>query len=71
MVSRNNNIKIEFDEETQNYYIIWQPIVVSLGKTKGEALEDLREAAHFGVDTIIDLKIKKQFFLGRGNQAQV
>jgi len=79
MVSRNHDIEIEFDEETQNYYIIWQPIVVSLGKTKDEALEDLREAAHFGVDTMIDLKLrsvskavpkKKQPFLGRDNQAK-
>ena len=53
-----NNIEIEFDEEAQNYYISWEPMVISLGKTKEEALEDLREAAHFGVDTLIDLKLK-------------
>jgi predicted RNase H-like HicB family nuclease len=53
-----NEIKIESDDETENYYITWQPIVISLGKTKGEALEDLREAAHFGVDTLIDLKLR-------------
>lgn len=58
MVSRNHEIEIEFDEETQNYYIIWEPIVVSLGKTKQEALEDLREAALFGVDTLVDLKME-------------
>ena len=54
----NNNIEIEFDEEAQNYYISWEPMVISLGKTKEEALEDLREAAHFDVDTLIDLKLK-------------
>ena len=53
-----NNIEIEFDEEAQNYYISWEPMVISLGKTKEEALEDLREAAHFDVDTLIDLKLK-------------
>ena len=58
MVSKNHDIKVEFDEEIQNYYIIWEPIVVSLGKTVQEALEDLREAAHFGVDTLIDLKLE-------------
>jgi len=58
MVSKNHDIKVEFDEEIQNYYIIWEPIVVSLGKTMQEALRDLREAAHFGVDTLIDLKLE-------------
>jgi predicted RNase H-like HicB family nuclease len=53
-----NNINLEFDRESGEYYIIWEPIVTSMGKTKHEALEDLREAAHFGVDTLIDLKLK-------------
>jgi predicted RNase H-like HicB family nuclease len=57
-VSRNNTIELEFDEETRNYYIVWEPIVISLGKTRQEALADLRQAAHFGVDTLIDLKLK-------------
>jgi len=57
-VSRKRNIEIEFDEETQDYYIIWKPVVIGLGKTKANALQDLREAAHFGVDTLIDLKLK-------------
>ena len=52
-----NDIEIEFDEESQNYYICWQPIVISLGKTKDETLDDLREAAHLGIDTLIDLKL--------------
>ncbi len=52
-----NDIEIEFDEESQNYYICWQPIVISLGKTKYETLDDLREAAHLGIDTLIDLKL--------------
>jgi len=57
-MSKNNQIEIEFDEETQNYYVIWEPVVVSLGKTMREALEDLRTTAHFGVDTCIDMKLK-------------
>ena len=52
-----NGVEIEFDEETQNYYICWQPIVISLGKTKHEALDDLRQAAHFTVDALVDLKL--------------
>ena len=53
-----NDIEIEFDEETQDYYIVWEPIFISSGKTKQEALEDLREAAHLGVDTLIGLKLR-------------
>jgi hypothetical protein len=52
-----NNINLEFDSETGEYYIIWKPLVLSMGKTKGAALEDLREAAHFGVDSLINLKL--------------
>jgi predicted RNase H-like HicB family nuclease len=64
-MSRNNDIELEFDEETRNYYIVWEPIVISLGKTRQEALEDLRQAAHFGVDTLIDLKLKD---IGKGEK---
>lgn len=53
-----NDINLEFGSETREYYIIWEPIVISTGKTRHEALEDLREAAHCGVDTLIDLKLK-------------
>jgi predicted RNase H-like HicB family nuclease len=53
-----NDINLEFDRETGEYYIIWEPIVIGTGKTRHETLEDLRTAAHFGVDTLIDLKLK-------------
>jgi len=53
-----NGINFEFDSETGEYCIIWEPVVIGTGKTKDEALEDLRTAAHFGVDTLIDLKLK-------------
>jgi predicted RNase H-like HicB family nuclease len=52
------NINLEFDSEAGEYYIVWEPIVAGMGKTERKALEDLREAAHFGVDTLIDLKLK-------------
>ncbi len=57
-MSRQPDIKIEFDPETSSYFIIWEPLVISLGRTPEGALEDLREAAHLGVDTFIDIKIK-------------
>ncbi len=53
-----NDINLEFDSKNGEYYIIWKPVVIGMGKTRGKALEDLREAAHFGVDTLIDLKLK-------------
>ena len=53
-----NDINLEFDRVSREYYIIWEPIVIGMGKTRHEALEDLREAAHFGVDTLSDLRLK-------------
>jgi hypothetical protein len=32
-------------------------ISVGLGKTEAEALNDLRAAAHLGIETILDLKL--------------
>jgi predicted RNase H-like HicB family nuclease len=58
-VSRRQNIDIEFDPETGNYFIIWEPLVISLGGTQEEALEDLREAVHHGLDLWIDLKLQE------------
>jgi hypothetical protein len=57
-VSRVNNIKIEFDEDTRDYYIIWKPIIISSGKSWRESLADLRQTAHFAVDALIDRKLK-------------
>ena len=51
------NVEIVFDEQNLNYYTDCRFIAIGLGKTKEEALEDLREAAHFGVDTLINLKL--------------
>jgi predicted RNase H-like HicB family nuclease len=53
-----NSINLEFDRKSGEYYIVWEPVVIGAGKTAGEALEDLREAAHFGVDTLVDRKLQ-------------
>jgi len=53
-----NSINLEFDKKIGEYYIVWEPVVIGTGKTAGDALHDLREAAHFGVDTLIDRKLK-------------
>lgn len=57
-MSAKRDIKIEFDDETQDYYIIWEPpVIIGLDKSEKGALSDLREAAHFSVDTLIDSKL--------------
>ena len=63
-VSRVNKIKIEFDEETRDYYIIWKPIIISSGKSWHGSLADLRRTAHFAVDALIDRKLKN---IGEGS----
>jgi orotidine-5'-phosphate decarboxylase len=57
-MTRKNNIDMEFDEVSQGYYVVWEPVVIGMGQTEAKALEDLREAAHFCVDSFIDLKFK-------------
>jgi hypothetical protein len=53
-----NDINLEYDQESREYYIVWEPVILSAGKTERQALEELRGAAHSGVDTLIDLKLK-------------
>ena len=57
-MSRINEIHIEFDEKMQGYFAVWEPVVIGTGKTRRKALDDLRQTAHFGVDTFIDLKLE-------------
>ena len=58
MISNNGEIRIDLDKVTHHYNIAWQLSIIGLGKTKQEALEDLREAAHFGVDSFINEKLR-------------
>ena len=55
-----NEIMIAYDDDSQSYYCIWRPLTsVGMGKTKAEALDDLRAAAHFGIETMVDLKLRE------------
>lgn len=54
--SVNDNIEIGFDEENLDYYAVFTLIAIGMGKTREAALEDLREAGHFGIDTMINTK---------------
>ena len=52
-----NEIRTDYDSDSQSYYIIWQPLtVVGMGKTKKEAFDDLITAAHLGIKTMINSK---------------
>jgi hypothetical protein len=53
-----NSIDLEFDRESGEYYIVWEPVIIGAGKTAGQALEDLRAAGHFGVDALIDRELQ-------------
>jgi len=59
-MSGNGDIEIELDGVSRGCYIIWKPpIAIGSGGTEIEALHDLREAAHFGIDSLIDQKLKE------------
>jgi predicted RNase H-like HicB family nuclease len=55
-----DEIIIAYDDDSQSYYCIWRPLTsVGLGETEAEALGDLRAAAHFGIETMVDLKLRE------------
>jgi O-succinylbenzoate synthase len=59
MIPATRDIDVEFDEETRSHFVVWQPFLVGSGMTQREALEDLRAAAHFGIDAMIDSELVK------------
>ena len=60
MKNENRDLQIEYDTVSNTYYIVWKPMaVIGTGSSKREALVDLKEAAHSGIDTIINIEIKK------------
>ena len=55
MENENKDIQIEYDTVSNTYYVVWQPMaVVGTGFTRKTALEDLKKAAHFGIDSILN-----------------
>lgn len=55
-----DEIVIAYDDDSQSYYCIWRPLTsVGLGMTMAEALDDLRAAAHSGIETMVDLKLRE------------
>lgn len=55
-----HEIRIEYDNPERNCYVILDSgKAIGLGTTDREALEDLRDVAHFYIDTTIDLKLQE------------
>jgi predicted RNase H-like HicB family nuclease len=58
MMLPDDEMIMEYDEMTGSYYVIWEPMaVIGMGQTKREALDDLREAANLGIETLVNLKL--------------
>lgn len=45
------DIILEFDEETREYFAVWEPVIFGMGKTEQAAVEDLTAAAELLIDT--------------------
>jgi predicted RNase H-like HicB family nuclease len=55
-----DEIMIAYDDDSQSYYCIWRSLTsIGLGRTEAEALDDLRAAAHLGIETMVDLKLRE------------
>ena len=53
-----NEISMEFDDYSKLYYAtVIPPVAIGSGKTARKALGDLRKAAYYGIDTLIDNKM--------------
>lgn len=59
MATKRHNFQIEFDEVSRSYFIFWRTVIAGLGETPHEAMDDLRQAAHLGIDTMIDSKARE------------
>jgi hypothetical protein len=54
--STGNGIEMAFDSKSGDYYAVWQPVFLGSGRNRLEALKDLRKAARFGIDAMIDVR---------------
>ena len=45
------DILLEFDEETREYFAVWEPIIIGMGKTEQEAIQDMMAAAEVLLDS--------------------
>jgi RNase adaptor protein for sRNA GlmZ degradation len=60
MSMADQEILLEYDDEERNCHAMLDAgKALGLGTTHREALEDLREAAHYYINTMIDLKLRE------------
>lgn len=45
------DILLEFDEETREYFAVWEPVIIGMGKTEQEAIQDMMAAADLLLDS--------------------
>lgn len=45
------DILLEFDEETREYFAVWEPVIIGMGKTEHEAIQDMMAAADMLLDS--------------------
>lgn len=45
------DILLEFDKETKEYLAVWEPVIIGMGKTQQDAIDDLTAAANLYLDT--------------------
>lgn len=45
------DILLEFDEETREYFAVWEPVIIGMGKTEQEAIQDVMAAADLLLDS--------------------
>jgi hypothetical protein len=52
-------LKILFDDESSDYYIIWEsPVIISSGKTKSKAIKDFKNTVYSYIDSLTTNKSK-------------
>jgi hypothetical protein len=44
-------ITLEYDQETREYVAFWEPVIIGMGKTERDAVDDLTAAANLFLDT--------------------
>ena len=45
------NIILEYDQESREYLAFWEPVIIGMGKTERDAVDDLTAAANLYLDT--------------------
>ena len=45
------DIILEYDQESREYLAFWEPVIIGMGKTERDAVDDLTAAANLYLDT--------------------